>query len=267
MRFGYCLNLNFLLNDDSRGREIFGGVLAAGYDYVETQLTNLLYLSAAQYNDFKKRLEDAGTPCRAGMMLFPYTLPLVGNERDLYAIMEHAKRVMPIAADLGCELIVFGHGDTRAVPDGMPRGTVRRQLIDILQLVSALAAAYGIRLAIEPLSDTNFINSLPEAVDIAAECGKNTGAVFDLFHSAADGQAPSDITLFPDKLFHLHVAYPEGRTVPADTDDGSCYKAFAEAIRQCGYDGKMSVEAGVPEGADAAKAVADSLRIIRQYFN
>ena len=29
MRFGYCSNLNFMINDDPRGKEIFEGILAA----------------------------------------------------------------------------------------------------------------------------------------------------------------------------------------------------------------------------------------------
>jgi len=268
MRFGYCLDLSFLFNGNPRGQEIFDGVLAAGYDYIKTQMTNLLSLSAAQYSDFKRQLADAGTPCRAGMMIFPYDMPLVGDQRNLHAIMEHARRVMPIAADQGCELLVFGHGGTRRAPEGSRRDTIRRQLIDILQLLDQLTASYSIKLAIEPLcaADTNFINSLPEAAALAAHCGLNTGTVFDLYHSAAEGQRPTDISLAQEKLFHLHVAHPRGRTVPADTDDDSCYKAFAKAIQQCGYNDKMSVEAGVPDGVGAARAVADSLRIIREFF-
>jgi len=268
MQFGYCLNLNFLLNHDPRGEEIFAGVLAAGYDYVETQLTNLLSLPAAKYEGFKRRLAEAGVPCRAGMMIFPYGMPLVSDERDLRAITEHAGRVMPIAADLGCELLVFGHGGTRRVPEGMTREATRRRLIEVLRILDELTADLGIKLAIEPLcaQDTDFINSLPEALEVARACGANTGALFDLYHAAAEGQPPADIALAGDRLFHLHIANPNGRTVPADSDDNGCYRAFAGAVRQCGYNGRMSVEAGIPDGADAARAVAGALRIARQYF-
>ena len=266
MRFGYCLNLNFLLNDDPRGEEIFAGILAAGYDYVETQLTNLLQLSADRYAGFKKQLDEAGVPCRAGMMLFPYDMSLADDSRDLNAIEEHAKRTLHLAADLGCEMVVFGHGGTRAVPKGMDYETARRRLVDVLRLLGSLAAPCGLKIAVEPLCDTDMIISYPEAAALAEECGASIGAVFDLYHAAALGQTPADILLAPEKLFHLHVAYPKGRTVPADSDDGSCYQAFASAIRLCGYDDKMSVEAGVPNGVDAAKAIADALRIVRQYF-
>ncbi|MDR2686340.1 MAG: sugar phosphate isomerase/epimerase [Oscillospiraceae bacterium] len=267
MRFGYCVNANFLLAGDPRGREIFEGVLAAGYDYIETQLSRLLELPPAQYGGFKKRLADAGAPCRAGMMLFPYTMPLVGHGRDLRAVGEHAKRTLHLAADLGCEVAVFGHGDTRRVPGGMDYETARRRLADVLRLLGSLAAPYGMKIAVEPLCDTDMIVSYPEAAALAGECGDGVGAVFDLYHAAALGQAPADILLSPEKLFHLHIACPGGRTAPAETDDGSAYAAFAAAAKRCGYDNTLSVEAGIPDGAHAAEAAADALGVIRRYFS
>ena len=267
MEFGYCIDNRFLLDDDPRGREIFGGVLAAGYDYIETQLTRLLALSPAGYAGFKHRLTDAGVPCRVGMMLFPYDMPLVAEERDLAAITAHAARTLSIAADLGCELIVFGHGGIRAVPEGMAYETAQSRLLDILRLLGGLAQPHGLKIAVEPLCDTNMITSFPQAAEIARQCGPAIGAVFDLYHATALGQSPTDIAQLPEKLFHLHIANPTGRTVPADTDDQAPYEAFAAAARQCGYDGKLSVEAGIPGGADAGKAVAEALRIIHKYFS
>ena len=267
MRFGYCVNANFLLAEDLRGREIFEGVLAAGYDYIETQLTRLLELSPAQYGGFKKRLADAGAPCRAGMMIFPYDMPLVGGDRDLLAVEEHAKRTLCLAADLGCEVAVFGHGGARAVPGGMDYETAYSRLADVLRLLGSLAAPYGMKLAVEPLCDTDMIISYPEAAALAEECGAGVGAVFDLYHAEALGQAPADILLSPEKLFHLHIACPGGRTVPAEMDDGSAYAAFAAAAKQCGYDDKLSVEAGIPDGADAAEAAANALGVLRRYFS
>jgi len=254
--------------DDPRGREIFEGVLAAGYDYFETQLSNLPTLSPAQYAEFKSRLADAGVPCRANLLLFPGDMTLVGNDRNLYRMVEHAKRVLPIAADLGSELVVFGNGGNRRIPAGLTRETVRRQLIDALQMVNPIAASYQLKVAIEPLNtrETDIINSFPEAVGMAEECGHCTGAVFDLYHCMAEGQSPGNIADAPEKLFHLHIAYPPARTVPAETDEDTDYLTFARAIKTCGYDDKMSVEGGIPAGADAAAAIAEGLKVLRRYF-
>ena len=268
MRFGYCANLNFMIADDPRGKDIFDGILAAGYDYLETQLSNLLLLSPAQYAEFKSRLADAGVPCRANLLLFPGNMPLVGRDRSLHAMIEHVKRVLPIAADLGSELVVFGNGGTRNIPEGMTGEAVRRQLTDALQMVNPLAASYNLKIAIEPLCrrETNMINSFPEAVSIANECGHATGALFDLYHAATEGQSPDDILSAPDKLVHLHIAYPPTRTVPCGADDKTDYNALAQAVKACGYDNKVSIEAAVPDGQDVAASIASALTTLRHIF-
>jgi len=264
MRFGYFVDAQFLLEDDPRGREIFEGVLAAGYDYIETQLTKLLGLSPAAYEAFKGRLAQAGVPCRAGMMIFPYSMPLVGDGRDMRVIEEHAKRTLALAADLGCEVVVFGHGGARAVPAGMGYEEARGRLIDVLRVLAGLARENHLRIAIEPLCDTNMIVSFPEAAALAQECGGNVGAVFDLYHAAALGQTPEDILAAPERLFHLHIACPGTRETPRESDD---YGAFIQAVKRCGYEGMISVEAGVPVGAGIAGAVDEALRVVRGAFD
>jgi len=266
MQFGYCANANFLVAEDPRGKEIFEGILAAGYDYLETQLTHLLALAPEQYETFKRRLAEANVPCRMGMMIFPYSMPLVSMERDLEAIEAHATRTLALAADLGCETVVFGHGGARAVPDGMDYDTARNRLIDVLRIIGNLATMHNLKIAIEPLCDTNMITSFPEAAALAKECGSSVGAVFDLYHAAALGQSPMDITKAPEQLFHLHIANPKGRTVPASSDDISCYNEFAAAARQCNYAERLSVEADIPPDANIAQAIAGALNIIREIF-
>jgi len=262
MRFGYCLDLSHIL----RGDEIFQAVRAAGYDYIETQLTKLLALSPAEYGGVKRRLAGAGLPCSAAMMIFPYDMPLVSEDRDLGALEEHAKRTLDVAADLGCETVVFGHGGTRRVPAGMDYETTHARLIDVLRMLDGMAAGLGLKIAVEPLCDTDMIVSYPEAAALARDCGPSVGALFDLYHGAALGQSPMDITLAPERLFHLHIACPGSRHLPAETGDGALYGAFAATARQCGYDGKLSVEAGVPEGADVFAAVAGALGVVRGQF-
>ena len=263
MRFGYCIDANSILTGDP----IFGAVRAAGFDYIETQLTKLLNLPRSQYEEVIARLAWAGLPCRAAMMIFPYDIPLVGEDRDLAAIEAHVEKTIAIAADLGCETLVFGHGGTRRVPAGMTYEATRQRLIDVLQILNRLAASYNLKIAVEPLSDTDMLVSYPEAAALTAQCGDTVGALFDLYHGAALGQSPTDITLAPERLFHLHIACPGSRTVPLEGDDQSPYQAFAETAKLVGYDNKLSVEAGVPAGADPVQAIAGALRVLRNYFS
>ena len=261
MRYGYCLDLD-LINSP-----IFEAVRAAGFDYIETQLTKLLNLPPDQYKKVLTRLAEAGLPCRAAMMIFPYDMPLVSEARDLAAIEAHARKTLAIAGALGCETVVFGHGGTRRVPEGMAYAYARERLIDVLRLLARLAAPYNLKIAVEPLCDTDMIVSFPEAAALAAECGGAVGALFDLYHGAALGQSPMDIAAAPEKAFHLHIACPGSRTVPLESDDQGPYIAFAEAAKAIGYHGKLSIEAGVPEGVDPMRAIPEALRVARKYFS
>jgi len=263
MRFGYCLDLSHILNEDL----IFEAVREAGFDYIETQLTKLLELPRTQYKEALARLAGAALPCRAAMMIFPYGMPLVGEERNLDIIEAHAAKTLAIAGELGCETLVFGHGGTRRVPEGMTYEITQQRLIDVLRILDRLAAPYSLKIAVEPLCDTDMLVSFPEAAALAARCGSAVGALYDLYHGAALGQSPMDITKMPGKVFHLHIACPGGRTVPAETDDQAPYRAFAEAAKLAGYNGKLSIEAGVPEGADPARAIAGALGVVRKCFS
>ena len=144
MRFGYCLDLSHILLGD----DIFQAVRTAGYDYIETQLTKLLALPPAEYGVVKRRLAETGLPCLAAMMVFPHDMPLVSEGRDLRVLEEHAKRTLAIAADLGCETVVFGHGGTRRVPVGMDYGAARARLTDVLRVLDGMAAALGLKSAV-----------------------------------------------------------------------------------------------------------------------
>ena len=67
-------------------------------------------------------------------------------------------------------------------------------------------------------------------------------------------------------VFHLHIARPNGRVVPAPGDDPAMYAPFVRAVKASGYDGLLSVEAGIPAGADERRVVADGLNALRSLF-
>lgn len=268
MKFGYCANLNFMFKEDAQSKALFDAVLSSGYDYIELPLSVMLNLSDVQYKDLKIRLSDSGVPCRANFLLFPHELPLVGAEQNLLAIKEHAKKVLPIAAELGSEVVVFGNGGSRRVREGMKEIEVRAQIIDILKTVEPIAAQYGIQIALEPLckKETNMVTKYSEAAEIARLSGEHIGAVCDLYHVISDGQSPKDILEAPDKLFHLHIAYPDGRTVPAPYDDRTHYLAFAQAVKACGYDKRLSIEAAAPK-ENIEYVLSNALKLLRDIFN
>ena len=270
MRFGYCANTNFLLSGDEGSRAVFEAVLASGYDYIEMPLSAMLRLSKQQYGDLKKRVGDAGVPCRGNFLLFPPEMALVGDGLNLEAIREHAKKVLPIAKDLGSEVVIFGNGGSRRVKEGMARESVYAQLADILRTVAPVAEEYSVPIAIEPLcsKETNMINTYPEGVTLAKEAGSAfVGTVCDWYHVATDQQDVTAILQGTDKLFHLHIANPEGRRVPSTQDAPALYAPFVEAVKKSGYDNKLSIEVGsVGDPALIPQTVKEGLAAVKALF-
>jgi sugar phosphate isomerase/epimerase len=269
MEFGYCANLNFLLNGDEASRKVFYSVLDAGYDYIETPLSAFLQISPKQRAELEADMKSAGVFCRANFLLFPHDLPLVGEKLNLADIKSHVEKVLPIAAEIGSGNVIFGNGGSRRVQEGMNRADVRSQLVDILKTAAPVAERYGVNIAVEPLcqKETNIINSYEEGAELAREVGSSRiGTVMDWYHVAADGQSPVIAERDLPYLFHLHIANPEGRIPPKPSDDPKLYAAFVEAIKATGYDGRLSVEAGIPEGADISSCVKDALVALRKMF-
>lgn len=267
MKIGYCANVNFLLNGDEQSRAVFDAVLKTGYDYIEMPLSTMLNLTTEQYFWLKRRLDDAGVPCRANFLLFPHDLQLVGEGRDLKKIVEHAKKALPIAADLGSKKVVFGNGGSRRVKEGMQAETVRQELVEILQAVEPVAAENGVVIALEPLCsrETNMVNSFLEAAQMTRQAGDHVGAVCDLYHVITDGQSPDEILKAPRELVHMHIAYPSGRTVPSYQDDRSDYLRLKSAAQACGYNGTLSIEAGQP-AEKVWDTISEAYRLLREIF-
>jgi len=269
MRFGYCANLNFLLTGDETSREIFYAVLDVGYDYIETPLSAFLQITPAQRAKFDGDLRSAGVPCQANFLLFPHDLPLIGPQLNLNDIKAHAEKVLPIAVELGSENVIFGNGGSRRVQDGMDHGAVKKQMIDILKTVAPVAERYGINIAVEPLcqKETNMINSYEEGAEVARAAGSSRiGTVMDWYHVTMEDQDPTVADKDLPQLFHLHIANPQGRVVPAPSDAPGLYTHFIKAVKATGYQSRLSIEAGIPEGVSPAAAVKDGLAALKQLF-
>lgn len=266
MEVGYCSNLNFLLGDDEKSREIFNGILDAGYDYFETQLSNLLLLSEKQQTWFFNQLNQAKVPMKVNLLLFPNDMILVGPGLDIIKVTDHAKRALSFAKAHGSDLVVFGNGGSRRVPEGLEHYEVLKQMEEILKAVAPIAAENKIMIGLEPLckGETNMINTFAQGAQLTQKIDspwvKN---VCDWYHVAVDGADVSEMVTYKEELGHLHIANPKGRFVPSTKDDPQIYAPFMSAIKQTGYRKRISIEAGIPEGENIAECIADGLKAVK----
>ena len=266
MKYGYCTNINFM-NGDTQSREFFNAIVKGGFDYIETHISDIAEFEKDKYKLFKKELADNNIACKVGLLLFPRNMPLASDEMNIGEIKAHAEKALSTADDLGTEVIVFGNGGTRAVKEGIDREKANQRIRDILAAVDPIAKKYGIKVVIEPLNqkETNMINSVQEAADfIKSVSAENIGIVCDWYHIRSDNQTLNDMITNSDKIYHLHIAYPLGRTMPSISDNLDEYTEFVEIVKQIGYDNRLSIEGSV--SVVTAEKFSEALMILKNLF-
>ena len=261
MRFGYCLGGDFIKGD----LEVLNAVAEAGFDYVELPMSSLAALPPDELEQRKKDL--AILPCRACNIFFPADITLVGPGMDLPGIKAYLEQVVPLCTSLGVETIVFGNGGARKVLDGMTREGVQFNLRTIFELMEEYVGKAGITVVAEPLNtrESNIINSYAEAVELTKGL-THVVAMVDSYHVAMERQNYDDVIQFPDRLAHLHTAYPVGRFVPGPEDEMALYTGFVNAVKKVGYTGKLSVEGGLRRNGCVKEEVTSALKFLKGLF-
>jgi sugar phosphate isomerase/epimerase len=262
MRYGYCTDLTFL-DGGAESPVIFDAVANAGFDYIELPFSALS--ECGEIDGLKATLRDAQLPCLACNLFFPPALRLVGKDMDAKGIQAYLKRMLPFAAEMGIETLVFGNGGARRIPAGATRGATWDNLRAIAEAMEKYAEEAGVYIAVEPLNakETDIINGYGEAVALTKGL-RCVGAMVDSYHVLMERQDYSDILRYPDKLLHLHTAYSAQRLVPSPADDLRAYEAFVKAVKAAGYNDKISVEGKLRSGINDAAAVKAEVKAALQ---
>lgn len=234
----------------------------AGYDYVEVAAGEVNALSDADFETLVARVKASPLPVRSANLFLPGTLKVTGPQIDVAQQTAHVERTMARLSALGVKTLVFGSGRSREVPEGFSREAAFDQLVAFGRLAAGAAERQGLVIALEPLrrQETNIINTageglrLVEAVDLPA-----FQILVDFYHLTLEGEDPAVIVTAGKRLRHVHVANPEGRVFPRDEAEAA-YAPFFARLREIGYTGGVSVEAGTKDLPADAKASALLLR-------
>jgi sugar phosphate isomerase/epimerase len=172
----------------------------------------------------------------------PPDIALTGDGRDRKRIENYVAVSARRVAALGGKVIVFGSGKARSFPPGASPKKAEEQLVEFLHLSADHARANGIRIAIEPLRrpESNVVNTLAEAVVLAERVNRpEVEVLVDFYHLDEEKEPLDHIPQAAKRLIHVHVA-DTGRLYPGS---GSYdYPGFWRALRQAGYDGRVTIE-------------------------
>jgi sugar phosphate isomerase/epimerase len=217
---------------------------AAGFDYVEVSATEVAGLSDADFDAALARVKQVGMPTPAANLFVPQTIKVVGPETNVEAQTAHVKKVMSRLSKLGVEVLVFGSGGARRIPEGFSRDESWKQLVDFSRRAAEEAKPYNITVTIEPLrkQETNIINSAGEGFELVKAVNHpNFQLMIDFYHLASEQEDPAIVVKAKDHLRHLHVANPQGRVFPQKWEEYN-YAPFFANLKAIGYDKRISME-------------------------
>jgi sugar phosphate isomerase/epimerase len=232
-----------------------------GLDFIELPVARaLMGGSAAEFDELAGRLERSPLGSRAVNVFLPAALKVVGPDARPDELADYAATALDRARRLGVEVLVFGSGASRMVPDGFPRDRALDQFEAAVRLVGEQASASGVTLALEPLhsEETNLIATLAEAASFLRDRRLDRVAlVADLWHMECEGEALDVLDGLGDMVAHAHVAAAE-RLAPGRAPDR--IEDFLRSLRQSGYDGACSVECRWSDLATEAPAAVARVR-------
>ncbi len=244
MKIGVCIT-------DYKKWNIVG---ASGYDYIEGNLGNITSASEEEYADILHAAKESGVDVETtncffpkGFMIYAFD-PATGEGTAEFAdvlknVAEYVDRAFSRVVPMGLKVAVLGSAANRKVPEGMKPEAAAAQFTEVLKACGDAALKYGVKIAIEPLSDCNLVVTLADAVKFAkAADHPAVGVLNDFYHSARNSE---DITTSlknaGELLYHMHIACPEGRKMPT-IDDKDIILGFCDELKKTGYDARISIE-------------------------
>jgi D-psicose/D-tagatose/L-ribulose 3-epimerase len=238
---------------------------AAGFDYVELSTTEIANLSDADFEAAAAKIKALGIPTPAANLFIPAAIKVTGPETNPEQQMAHVKKAFTRLARLGTQVVVFGSGGARRVPDGFSKDEAFKQLVDFGRRAASEGRTHGITITIEPLrrQETNIINTAAEGLGLVEAIDHpNFQLMIDFYHLASEQEDPAIVLRAKDRLRHLHVANPQERVFPAKWEEFD-YGPFFANLKKIGYDKRISVEGRT---TDLAAQGPPAVALLRRAF-
>ena len=259
-----------------------GGILGAtypiakelGFDYFETAFRDFSKMSEDEFQKCLETVKEVGLPViRANGLFF--------NEQHFFGegamTEEEFKSLLEIgferASKVGVETVVWGAGPTRKIPEGTDKDEAMKIVFRYGNFIADMAKKYGMQIAIEPLCryETNVFNTVKDSCEFLKKLNRPEVMVLaDSYHMMVECEKYGTLGNYADMLIHAHIAEAKYdckdiRLTPNMADENNV-KEFIYELKKMGYDGTVSIEAGLRSG-DWKKDMTEGLEAIRKWAN
>lgn len=257
-RFGVCT-----------GAENLEALERAGYDYVELAVAGALkpeQLEDEVMPTLIEQFDRSSLKAEAYNVFLPGDLRVVGEGVDEVRQERYFQSAFARAARLGGQVVVFGSGAARRIPDGFSPETAQMQTVEFSRHAAEAAARQNLRVAVEPLNagECNQILSVQEGTALVrAVDHPNFGVLSDLYHVTKGGQSFEETRDAGAFLTHVHIAGAQDRRAPVG-EDQDYLTAFFRVLKEMGYAGRISVEGN---WGDLPAQAAQTLDVLRRAWD
>lgn len=217
-----------------------------GYTYIEESVGRFLVPDKheEEFENMQKNAARFPLPIKACNSFIPKELKCVGPEPVPDEILKYAEIAFRRAQKTGIEIIVFGSGGSRTIPDGFSCEKAQQQFVELGKKIASIAAKYHVTVVLEPLNsnECNFINSVSEGGKIVEEINHpNFRLLADIYHMKVEGESPESIIKYGHLIKHIHIAEKQDRAVPGTYNED--FRPYFNALKKINYQGKISIEA------------------------
>ncbi len=238
MQFGVCGDIS-----------LASTAAQADYDYAEWSVSALLKPRESEdvFRASLEALHTARLPYPVLNCFVPGDLKITGPDVDTAALKDYVRISMVRAEAASVDVIVFGSGGARCVPDGFDPRVAYDQLVAFCRMVGSLAHDHGVTVVVEPLNklECNILNTVDECAALVQEVAHpGIRLLVDAYHLLLDGDSCESIATHGNLLAHVHIGTIPNRLAPAAEECD--FSAFFDALAKARYTGRVSIEGNIP---------------------
>ncbi|MEQ8415854.1 MAG: sugar phosphate isomerase/epimerase family protein [Imperialibacter sp.] len=220
---------------------------ACGYKYFVEKVDKIISpqkVSDEQFAENVATIKKLKTNMFAVNYFLPGNLKVIGPDVNEEAILAYTDVVFQRCKKIDVDLVVWGSGGSRRLPDGWDYQKAVDQFVAIAKKVAVQAQKYDILITVENLNKTeaNFLNCFDEVVNVVKRVGEpNLMACVDIYHMLMDGDPPSMIAMGKGITFHCDIAEKADRDPPGTLGDEVV--PYLQELKQIDYKGSIVIEA------------------------